>query len=106
MCIRDRDKTVVRVEPHPEWGLSVFLGAEFYPPALPVREAHEEEVLSEHDLKQPIVRGQPTATGEIPVVDEPHPKTTRKRAAPRKRAPSDGNTDKPRRAPARRRKPE
>ena len=101
-----QDKTVVRVEPHPEWGLSVFLGAEFYPPALPAREAHEEEVLSEHDLKQPIVRGQPTATGEIPVVDEPHPKTTRKRAAPRKRSPADGNTDKPRRAPARRRKPE
>ena len=100
-----QDKTVVRVEPHPEGGLSVFLGAEFYPPALPAMEAHEEEVLSEHDLKQPIVRGQPTATGEIPVVDEPMPKTTRKRAPPRKRV-ADGNTDKPRRAPARRRKPE
>jgi len=99
-----QDKTVVRVEPNPEWGLSVFLGAEFYPPALPEGPTAEEDALSEHDLKQPIVRGQPTASGEIPVIDEP-PKATRKRTAPRKRS-SDGNVDKPRRAPARRKKPE
>ena len=101
-----QDKTVVRVEPHPEAGLNVFLGAEFYPPALPDKAKPEEELLTEHDFKQPIVRGQPTATGEIPVVDEP-PKTTRKRAAPRKKT-SDGNTSsKPRRTAApRRKKPE
>ena len=103
-----QDKTVVRVEPHPEAGLNVFLGAEFYPPALPEKAKAEEELLTEHDFKQPIVRGQPTATGEIPVVDEPH-KVTRKRAAPRKK-PSDGNTSsKPRRTSStttRRKKPE
>ena len=101
-----QDKTVVRVEPHPEAGLNVFLGAEFYPPALPEKAKAEEELLTEHDFKQPIVRGQPTATGEIPVVDEP-PKAPRKRAAPRKKT-SDGNTSsKPRRTAApRRKKPE
>ncbi len=101
-----QDKTVVRVEPHPESGLNVFLGAEFYPPALPEKAKAEEELLTEHDFKQPIVRGQPTASGEIPVVDEP-PKTARKRAAPRKKA-GDGNTSsKPRRTAApRRKKPE
>jgi uncharacterized protein (TIGR00288 family) len=102
-----QDKTVVRVEPHPEAGLNVFLGAEFYPPALPEKAKDEAELLTEHDFKQPIVRGQPTATGEIPVVDEPPAKPTRKRAAPRKK-PSDGNTSsKPRRTPVpRRKKPE
>lgn len=102
-----QDKTVVRVEPHPEAGLNVFLGAEFYPPALPEKAKPEEELLTEHDFKQPIVRGQPTATGEIPVVDEPPVKSTRKRAAPRKKA-GDGNTSsKPRRTSApRRKKPE
>ena len=30
-----QDKTVVRLEPHEEQGLIVFLGAEFYPPAEP-----------------------------------------------------------------------
>jgi uncharacterized protein (TIGR00288 family) len=101
-----QDKTVVRVEPHPEAGLNVFLGAEFYPPALPDKAKPEEELLTEHDFKQPIVRGQPTATGEIPVVDEP-PKAPRKRAAPRKKT-ADGNTSsKPRRTAApRRKKPE
>ena len=102
-----QDKTVVRVEPNPESGLNVFLGAEFYPPALPEKVKAEEDLLTEHDFKQPIVKGQPTATGEIPVVDEPPAKTTRKRAAPRKKA-ADGNTGaKPRRAAApRRKKPE
>ena len=100
-----QDKTVVRLEPHEEWGLVVYLGAEFYPPALPARDNPEIEVLSEHDLKQPIVRGQPTATGEIPHIDEPQMKQSRKRAAPRKKA-SDGNVDKPRRPSTRRKKPE
>lgn len=99
-----QDKTVVRVEPHPEAGLNVFLGAEFYPPALPEKAKAEEELLTEHDFKQPIVKGQPTATGEIPVVDEPPAKAPRKRAAPRKKA-SDGNaTPKPRRTTTPRRK--
>lgn len=95
-----QDKTVVRLEPDPEQGLLVHLGAEFYPPAPPEEAAKsEEELLTEHDFKQPIVKGQPTATGEIPVIEEP-PKPTRKRAARKKQ---DG--DKPRRT-TRKRKPE
>ncbi|MDZ4800576.1 MAG: NYN domain-containing protein, partial [Bryobacteraceae bacterium] len=53
-----QDKTVVRVEPDAERGLTVFLGAEFYPPAAPTRQ--EEPVMSEYDEKQPIVPGQPS----------------------------------------------
>lgn len=83
-----QDRTVVRLSPHPEGGLTVNLGAEFYPPALPEEKRSEEDLLTEHDFKQPIVKGQPTATGEIPVVEEPpRPKTTRKRAT-RKKADS------------------
>ena len=58
-------------------------------------------MLTQHDIQQPIVRGQPTATGEIPVVDEP-PKLTRKR--PTRKKPTDGNTAKPRRTTTTRRK--
>jgi len=79
-----QDKQVVRLKIDEESGVIVRLGAEFYPPAPPERAA-EEEVFSIHDIQQPIVRGQPTATGEIPVIEEP-PKP--KRRAPRKK--SDG----------------
>jgi len=49
----------VRVEPDAEKGLVVYLGAEFYPPAIPEapveeRQSHEPE----EDEKQPIVEGQ------------------------------------------------
>jgi uncharacterized protein (TIGR00288 family) len=101
-----QDKTIVRLEPDPESGLLVFLGAEFYPPALPARQEGEQEVLSEHDLKQPVVRGQPTATGEIPPVDEPPAKTARKRVARKKPSEGSSSISKPRRAPARRKKVE
>jgi len=84
-----QDKQVVRVRIDEETGVTVRLGAEFYPPAPPERAA-EEEVLSIHDIQQPIVRGQPTATGEIPVMEEP-PKP--KRRAPRKK--TDGPAKKP-----------
>src|SRR5690606_16779489 len=36
-----QDKTVVKVEPHEDRGLVVYLGAEFYPPAEPVKPAEE-----------------------------------------------------------------
>jgi uncharacterized protein (TIGR00288 family) len=74
-----QDKTVVRTEPDEERGLIVYLGAEFYPPALPPpppAPAIEEE---EYE-PQPIVEGQPT-------IFEPNPPPAKpKKAAPRKRA--------------------
>jgi hypothetical protein len=92
-----QDKTVVRTEPR-EDGVMVFLGAEFYPPALPSKEVREEDLLTEHDFKQPIVKGQPTATGEIPVIeDEP-----KKKRVTRKKTAAEG--DKPRRTITRRKK--
>ena len=67
-----------------ESGLIVFLGAEFHPPAPPpqpveVNPAEDEEI----DEPQPLVPGQPTATGEIPI-PEPPPKVQRRPRAPRK----------------------
>jgi uncharacterized protein (TIGR00288 family) len=78
-----QDRLVVRLEPSEEEGVIVNLGAEFYPPAPPERDMKEEDLLTEHDFVQPIVRGQPTATGEIPLPEEsPKPK---KRAPARKK---------------------
>lgn len=88
-----QDKTVVRLEPRAEGGLLVNLGSEFYPPAPPKRETTEEDLLTEHDFVQPIVAGQPTATGEIPLPEEP-PKP--KRRVTRKKSDST-SADKPRR---------
>jgi uncharacterized protein (TIGR00288 family) len=81
-----QDRLVVRLEPHADSGLIVNLGAEFYPPAPPEKDMKEEDLLTEHDFVQPIVRGQPTATGEIPLPEETaKPKrrpATRKKASP------------------------
>jgi hypothetical protein len=49
----------------------------------------EEEI----DEPQPLVPGQPTATGEIPLPELP-PKPQRRPRAPRKAAGSDGNVKK------------
>lgn len=70
-----QDKTVVRLEPDPERGMMVYLGAEFYPPALP--EPSESEEFPE-DERQPIVEGQPSL-----VEPEPKPKkrSSRKKTA-------------------------
>ncbi|QOY85808.1 NYN domain-containing protein [Paludibaculum fermentans] len=87
-----QDKTVVRLQHRQEGGLLVSLGSEFYPQAPPKQEVKEEDLLTEHDFKQPIVKGQPTATGEIPPDDEP-PKATKKRVT-RKKADT-GGQDKP-----------
>jgi hypothetical protein len=79
-----QDKLVVRIEPDEEKGLMVFLGGEFYPPALP-----EPPVPSlpteEEDEKQPIVEGQPSLL-------EPEPKP--KKTTTRKRAPAKGGAKK------------
>ena len=95
-----QDRHVVRLDPDEDRGVIVHLGTEFYPPALPQQSVSEEDLLTEHDFVQPIVRGQPTATGEIPLPDVPETKPKpKKRAAPRKKtaAPADA-ADKPRRS--------
>lgn len=94
-----QDKTVVRLEPNEDLGVIVHMGAEFYPPAPPMREVREEDLLTEHDFVQPIVKGQPTATGEIPLPDEPEKPKAKKRATRKKTAAPSGNTvEKPRRS--------
>ncbi len=73
-----QDKLVVRIEPDEEKGLIVFLGAEFYPPALP--EPKEPEFPEEEDEKQPIVEGQPSLLEPNP----PPPKPKKVASRPRK----------------------
>ena len=75
-----QDKLVVRIEPDEEKGLIVFLGAEFYPPALP--EPKESEFPEEEDEKQPIVEGQPSLLEPNP----PPPKPKKVASRPRKAA--------------------
>jgi uncharacterized protein (TIGR00288 family) len=93
-----QDKLVVRVEPDEEKGLVVYLGAEFYPPALPeapVQESHEPE----EDERQPIVEGQPSLLEPNPPPVKPKP------VARRPRKVASGNVgDRPRRS--RKKKPE
>jgi len=81
-----QDKGLVRIQADEEKGLIVSLGAEFHPPAAPpepepVTPVEEEEI----DEPQPIVPGQPTATGEIPE-PLPPPKVQRRPRAPRKQS--------------------
>jgi uncharacterized protein (TIGR00288 family) len=93
-----QDKLVVRVEPDEEKGLVVYLGAEFYPPAVPeppASESHEPE----EDEKQPIVEGQPSLLEPNP--PPPKPKPVRR---PRKVAAPGNISDRPRRS--RKKKPE
>ena len=92
-----QDRLVVRLDPSEELGFIVHLGAEFYPPALPETTATEEDLLTEHDFVQPIVKGQPTATGEIPLPDVPEPQP-KKRTTRKKTAAKSDSGDKPRRS--------
>ena len=99
-----QDKGLVRIQADEEKGLIVFLGAEFHPPAPPpqpepVAPMEEEEI----DEPQPIVPGQPTATGEIPE-PLPPPKVQRRPRAPRKQS-SDGNAQKKRTTRPRKKQP-
>jgi uncharacterized protein (TIGR00288 family) len=96
-----QDKSLVKIQADEEKGLIVFLGAEFHPPAAPpepepVAVAEEEE---EIDEPQPLVPGQPTATGEIPIPEAP-PKPMRRPRPPRKTGGQEGqkkrNTSRPR----------
>ena len=83
-----QDKLVVRLDADEEKGLTVFLGAEFYPPAPP--QQSEEPIYSEYDEKQPIVLGQPTIFEPDPPPPPPPPPAKKPRA-PRKRTASTGN---------------
>jgi uncharacterized protein (TIGR00288 family) len=83
-----QDKTVVRLTLDEERGLIVYLGAEFYPPALPGGEP-EPSLEEEEDGPQPIVEGQPTI-----FEPNPPPPKPKKQARPRKAAA--GATRKPR----------
>ena len=73
-----QDKLVVRVEPHEEKGLVVYLGAEFYPPAIPEPPA-PQHVDEEEDEKQPIVEGQPSLLEPNPPPPKPKPTARRPR---------------------------
>jgi uncharacterized protein (TIGR00288 family) len=89
-----QDKGLVRNQVDEERGLIVFLGAEFHPPAAPpapepVEPAEDEEI----DEPQPLVPGQPTATGEIPLPELP-PKVQRRPRAPRKTSGGEGGQKK------------
>jgi hypothetical protein len=97
-----QDKGLVRILVDEERGLIVYLGAEFHPPAPPPEPepvpVEEEEI----DEPQPIVPGQPTATGEIPE-PAPPPKPQRRPRAPRKSAGEGGakkRTSRPRKKPS------
>ena len=93
-----QDKGLVRIQADEERGLFVYLGTEFHPPA-PPPEPEVEAPIEEEDEPQPIVPGQPTATGEIPE-PAPPPKPQRRPRAPRK----SGGEGAKKRAP-RRKKP-
>ena len=85
-----QDKGLVRIQADEEKGITVYLGAEFHPPAAPPEpEPPAAEVEEEEDEPQPLVPGQPTATGEIPLPELP-PKPQRRPRAPRKSGSSDG----------------
>jgi len=79
-----QDKGLVRNQADEEKGLIVYLGSEFHPPAPPPEPIQEIQVEEEEeDEPQPLVPGQPTATGEIPIPELP-PKPQRRPRAPRK----------------------
>jgi uncharacterized protein (TIGR00288 family) len=79
-----QDKGLVRIQADEEKGLTIFLGTEFHPPA-PPPEPEPQPLVEEEEIDepQPLVPGQPTATGEIPI-PEPPPKPVRR---PRMRKP-------------------
>jgi hypothetical protein len=83
-----QDKGLVRIQTDEERGLIVTLGSEFHPPAPPPEPEPPLEA-GEEDEEQPLVPGQPTATGEIPI-PEPPPKPQRRPRAPRKAAGEGG----------------
>ncbi|MCS7026461.1 MAG: NYN domain-containing protein [Bryobacteraceae bacterium] len=94
-----QDSFVVRLERDQEKGTTVFLGAEFYPPALPPP-PEPDALEEEEDGPQPYVEGQPTMMDPNP--QPPKPATAKKRA-PRKAQAAEA-TKTPRKTVARRKK--
>ena len=92
-----QDRLVVRAEPDEEKGLMVFMGAEFYPPALPEPPA-PPPIEEEEEEKQPIVEGQPSL-----LEPNPPPVKPKKVARPRKSAGNTGGNRATARAIRRRR---
>src|ERR1700687_884298 len=93
-----QDKLVVRVVPDEEKGLVVYLGAEFYPPAIP--EAPPQDTPEEEEEeKQPIVEGQPSLL-------EPNPPPAKPKPVRRPRKPSTAGNSGDRARRPRKKKPE
>ena len=69
-----QDKGVTRIVPDEEQGLTVYLGAEFHPPAIP--DAPVRHMAEPEEERQPVVKGQPTAR-------EPRVKRTPRKTAAR-----------------------
>jgi uncharacterized protein (TIGR00288 family) len=92
-----QDKLLVRVEAHEEGGITIFLGAEFYPPAPPQPTPEELAAAAESELdeKQP-------ESNQTPALMEPpkKPKRTRRAAGTgtsrRKKPAEHGATPAPR----------
>ncbi len=92
-----QDKLVVRVEPDEERGLMVYLGAEFYPPALPELPAQPPPE-EEEEEPQPYVEGQPSLLEPNPPPAKPKPVKR-----PRKPPGAGGGGDKSTRRPRKKR---
>ncbi len=90
-----QDKSVVKIEPG-ETGVTVYLGTEFYPPALPPQ-APPEEIDEEDDGPQPYVEGQPTLMDPNPAPPKPKPvsRRPRKMAGSGDKKPTGGGTRRP-----------
>ena len=84
-----QDKTVVRLTPDEDRGLIVYMGAEFYPPALPISAPEPTPEEEEEDGPQPIVEGQPT-------IFEPNPPPPKPKKQVRPRKTASATTRKPR----------
>jgi hypothetical protein len=84
-----QDKSLVRIVTDEKRGLVVYLGAEFHPPGPRPEPAVATEIEEDKYEPQPLVPGQPTATGEIPLPEPPPKPMHRPRA--RKPAGVEGN---------------
>jgi len=90
-----QDKFVVKIEPG-EQGVTVYLGTEFYPPALPPA-PQPEEIDEEDDGPQPYVEGQPTLMDPNPAPPKAKPvaRRPRKMSGSGDKKPTGGTTRRP-----------